>query len=394
MKILYIITRIDHGGSAEHVARAAQDLLARGTYDIHLISGKAPMTDSMIVQDIQRLGIRYLVIPELVRLIHPWKDAIAFLKLFRHMRCQKFDIVHTHTSKAGMLGRWAAWAAGVPVIIHTPHGHVFYGYYGRWISAFFVAIERLAGLITTRLIMLTAGEQADTVSRHIIARHKCVIIPCGVEIKEFREKKIDLHAVRRQAGFSDTDHIVGTVTRLEKVKGNRYLINAWQEVSQSYPRAKLLIVGNGSERSFLESLAENLGIRSSIVFAGFRNDIAELISILDFFVLPSINEGMGKVLIQAAVLGKPSVGSDICGIPDVIKHEETGLLVPPADSRSLAQAIMRLLGDPEMRARYGAQARQWVTGSVDGHPRFSNEAMAAKLDALYKNLLSAFPRAS
>lgn len=188
-------------------------------------------------------------------------------------------------------------------------------------------------------------------------------------------------------GIKKDENIVGTITRLEPVKGNRYLIYAWKQIHQQKPDAKLLIVGDGSERNFLEDLASKLGIKSSIIFAGLRHDLPELISIMEFLVLPSINEGMGKVLIQAAAMGKPSIGSNICGIPDIIKDGKTGLLVPAANPEELADAIVTLLNKTSMIKSFGESSKQWVFEKVDGLSRFSKELMIHKLDVLYRELI-------
>ncbi len=206
----------------------------------------------------------------------------------------------------------------------------------------------------------------------------------GVDLERFTRVLTNPGRIKESLGLRPAERIVGAVTRLEPVKGNEYLLRAWPKVVQNISGVTLLIVGDGSQRAFLEVLSADLGVRSRVLFTGMREDIPELLSVMEFLVLPSINEGLGRVLIEAAAMGKPAVGTRVCGIPYIIQDGKTGLIVPPADHEALAGAVTRLLDHPETARTMGGSARQWVTGSVDGCPRFSKEAMMKKLTALYR----------
>jgi len=385
-RIVHIITRLDQGGSAENTLYSVAELKKIG-YETVLLTGPTLDPLGWINDYIIKHSVKIVHIPSLVRPVGIWNDIQAFFNLYLFFKKNPCDIVHTHSSKAGFIGRWAAFFAGVKIIIHTPHGHVFYGYFGTSVSTFFVYIEKLTACITTRMICLTHGELKDYLAFNVASARACITIHSGVELDTFIHARIQPETVKQTLGFLERHRIVGTITRLEPVKGNRYLIHAWKKVSARIPDAKLLIIGEGKEKKELEMLIDDLGIGSSVVMLGLRKDLPELLSIMELFVLPSINEGMGKVLIQAAAMGKPAVGSHICGIPDIIKHEETGLLVPPEKPDALAEALLRLLDNPGKARTMGNNARLLVTGEVDGYPRFSKEAMIHKLDMLYKELL-------
>lgn len=385
-KILHIITRLAQGGSSENVLYSMVGLKKKG-FELYLVSGLIEDPGELIRQYIEENTINFTCIPELVRQVDPWKDIKAFFNIYFFIKKYNFDIVHTHTSKAGILGRWAAWFAGVPVRIHTPHGHVFYGYYGKITSCLFAVIEKSTSYITSRIIALTQGEIDDHITYRIAKRNKFTVIPSGINIEKYQHAKVDPQKIRLSLGIDKDCDIVGDITRLEPIKGARYAVRAWKKVVSQKPDAQLLIIGDGSERKMLEKLAGDLGIRRSIMFTRFRHDLPRLISIMNFLILPSLNEGMGKVLIQAAAMGKPSIGSRVCGIPDVIDDNRTGLLVPRADPEKLADAILYLLDNPEKVISMGKNAYRRVTELIDGYPRFSEELMVNKIYLLYQELL-------
>ncbi|MBD3271740.1 MAG: glycosyltransferase [Elusimicrobia bacterium] len=382
MRILNIITRLDKGGSAENTIYCAISL--KDQYDSFLISGLTNDPTGTTKNILSKHRINYYCIPELVRSIHPCKDLVAFFKLYCFIKKHRFRLVHTHTSKAGILGRWAAWLAGVRIIVHTPHGHVFSGYYGRWVSLFFLWLERITARITATLIALTPAEERAYHDYRVKPMGSIAVIHSGITMGRFLEAKPDTAMIRKSLGFDTAVHIVGTVTRLEPVKGTIDLINAWQLVLQQFPDARLMIVGDGSLRNELVSRTHILGICSSVIFTGLRYDLPEILSVMRFLVLPSLNEGMGKVIVQAALMGKPTIGTKVCGIPDMIQHNQTGLLVPPKDHYALSRAIIRLLEDDSFTQKLAARAKQWVLEPVDGFARFSKELMVHRLNTLYR----------
>ncbi len=389
---MHIITRLDKGGSAETVLLICRGV-AENKYEMVLIYGLSQDFDKTLLSTTPLLPFTFYLLPSLVREISPVKDIIAFWKIYKIIKKEKPDIVHTHTSKAGFIGRWAAWFLRLTTydlrlmkIIHTPHGHIFYGYYGKLKSLFFLLLERVTAKITNQLVALTEGEKNESLAFGVGRPKQWTVIHSGVEMTANRGQGAG-DRLRTSLDIPEDAIVIGTVSRLEPVKGIKYFVDAVRLITKSLNRSiSFLIVGDGSERKSLELRVESLEIKDKIIFTGMRNDVMDLLSIMDIYVQPSLNEGMGKTIVQAFSLGKPVVATSVQGIPYLIKDEETGLLVPPKSSEKLAEAVIRLINRREQRKKIGADAKKFVFESVDGFPRFSIERMLVLLDKLYENM--------
>jgi len=391
-KVVHIITRLDMGGSAQNTLLTALHHDSRH-YNVWLIKGstlESAMTkaETKLVEDqletAKKQGIKIIDVPSLVRRISPINDLRALVSLFRLMRKLEPHIVHTHTSKAGILGRLAAWLARVPTIIHTPHGHVFYGHFGRLLSRIFLQVEKLLGRITHHQIALTPEESNDYLNLGVAKSNNISVIHSGVDMNCFKRSATESNPKRNELGIPSDYLVVGYVGWLIPIKGVTYLVNAMAEVVQRHPNSLLLLVGKGDEKgeeeTKLSKQVENLGIADNVRFLGWRPDVDEIMSCFDIFVLPSLNEGMGRVLVEAMATGLPIVASSVGGIPDLVKDGENGLLVPPANAGALEQAISDLLSDKSRRKHMGE------TGKKMCRP-YSVEAMVDKIDILYSRLL-------
>jgi len=391
-KVVHIITRLDMGGSAQNTLLTALHHDSRH-YNVWLIKGstlESAMTkaETKLVEDqletAKKQGIKIIDVPSLVRRISPINDLRALVSLFRLMRKLEPHIVHTHTSKAGILGRLAAWLARVPTIIHTPHGHVFYGHFGRLLSRIFLQVEKLLGRITHHQIALTPEESNDYLNLGVAKSNNISVIHSGVDLNCFKRSATESNPKRNELGIPSDYLVVGYVGWLIPIKGVTYLVNAMAEVVQRHPNSLLLLVGKGDEKgeeeTKLSKQVENLGIADNVRFLGWRPDVDEIMSCFDIFVLPSLNEGMGRVLVEAMATGLPIVASSVGGIPDLVKDGENGLLVPPANAGALEQAISDLLSDKSRRKHMGE------TGKKMCRP-YSVEAMVDKIDILYSRLL-------
>jgi glycosyltransferase involved in cell wall biosynthesis len=371
IRVLHIITRLDVGGSTENtlisVTRMPQPEFAGS-----LISGRTMDPPPGLAECLSRAGVPWIQMAQLRRPVNPIADCRALRQLHRTIRAMRVDIVHTHTSKAGFLGRLAARMAGVPHIVHTPHGHVFDGYFSPVATRAYALLERLAARWTDRIITLSDEEARDHLRLGIGRPQQFITIPSGV----------DLDAVRAASPVSLTSGgpVIGTVGRLAPVKGLRYLLDAGPEILRRCPDARFLVVGDGEMRPSLEAQARGLGLADRVVFAGFREDIPAVIAGMDVFVLPSLNEGMGRVLVMAMALGKPIVATRVGGVPELLGDGKAGLLVPPRDPAALAEAILALLHD---RTRAAALAE---AGRLRA-PRYSAEAMLEALARLYRELI-------
>jgi len=383
ISVIHIITRLDRGGSARNTFLTALGH-DRKRFRVSLVYGRSvPLTAEEAAPmkiDLERLsqaGVRVSEVPTLVREVRPILDAWALLVLWRLLRRERPALVHTHTSKAGVVGRLAAWLARVPVVIHTPHGHIFYGYYGVVASALIRLLERLLAKITDRIVTLTDRGAQEHVQYKIAGPQKFVTIHSGIDLAHFRSVQVDPAVKRKELGLPPDGAIVGTVGRLVPIKGLEWLLKAAPQVLAQFPQACFVIIGDGPLLGELRQLTSKLGIGLQVVFLGAREDVLECLAALDLFVLPSLNEGMGRVLLEAMAVGCPVVATRVGGIPDIVADGTTGLLVPPRDDRALAEAILTLLRDRSRRAAYGEAARRHVDG------RFDVETMVRNIERLY-----------
>jgi glycosyltransferase involved in cell wall biosynthesis len=389
MKLLHIITRLDMGGSAQNTLLSCLEL-SKKNYDVvlaHGLSRESRMTDlekNSVEKQIERAkgnGLRVIAIPSLVRRIDPVRDIKALWSLWRLIIREKPTIVHTHTSKAGVLGRLAAKLSGVPYIVHTTHGHVFYGHFKPAVTRVFLLMETFFASITAKMVALTEGERNDLIKYAVCKPDKLLTIHSGVEIDRFLNARVNHKKKKIILGLNPDRQVVGTVGWLLPVKGPEYLLNAMGHVWHRCNAVELVFVGKGQLEQDLKNEASRMGVSEKVKFLGWRDDIHEIIPIFDVFVLPSLNEGMGRVLVEAMASGRPIVASHTGGIPDMVIHEQTGLLVSPADESGLADAIHRILKDPEKAKIMGQK------GKVRSK-RYSVDSMVAKLDALYTDLIN------
>ncbi len=385
--VLHIITRLDRGGSAQNTLLTALTL-DRNRFHVGVIHGRTEALSAnemaAIAADRERLrraGVTRVEIPTLVRAIRPLHDLHALLRLWQILRRERPHLVHTHTSKAGALGRIAARLAGIPAIVHTPHGHVFHGYYGALMSRLFQWIERRLARLTDRLIALTESERREHLLLGIGSPDRFSVIPSGVDLTLFESARRPDPALRSSLGIAPDAFLVGTVCRLTRIKGVDLLIFALARLRERIPRMAALIIGDGEERKKLEEQCRTAGLSDRVRFLGTRSDIPELLPALDLFLLCSRNEGMGRALVEAMACGKPVVASRVGGIPDVVEEGMTGLLVPPEDPPAVAEAIRTLAADPARRHQMGERGRERAR-------LFSLARMIEKLEKMYTEVLA------
>lgn len=381
IKVLHIITRLDKGGSAENTFLTVKGL-DKEKYDVTLMSGPVDDPSQERRKQVEDSGVRYIHISKLVRNINMLYDSIVLFKISRFLANRKFDIVHTHTSKAGLLGRFAAKLAGIPIIVHTPHGHVFFGYFSPLKTKIFILLEKFAARIADKIVTLTSREKSDYISHKIAGEEKFVIIHSGIELSKYQElsqeEKIKL---KKEIGLPENSFVVGTVGRLVPVKNPELLIKASQPVFTQYPDTYFVFAGDGPLKEDLRTAAKEIGGEKNIVFLGWRDDAHRILSIFDVFCLPSLNEGMGRVLAEAMAHGIPIVASDVGGIPDLVIHEKNGFLVPSQNTEELAKCIQILIADEEMRKKMGDEGKKMVL-------RFNSDTMVKKIAGMYEELLS------
>jgi glycosyltransferase involved in cell wall biosynthesis len=383
--VIHVITRLDWGGSAQNTLLTAVGH-DRSRFVPLVVAGLAEPGDAQggrgaTAENVARLeqaGVQWQILPALTRTISPLKDWTAFKQLVALFEQERPDIVHTHTSKAGLLGRLAARRAGVPVVVHTPHGHVFYGHFGRLASWVFLQIERLLAKRTTWMIALTEAERDEHLVRGVGRADRFAVVPSGVDLARFRQAGD--RAGRRPEGFGcPSDAVVaGSIGWLTPVKGHRVLLEAAALLRREWPRLHVVIVGSGPLRDELERLARTRGILETVRFLGARTDVSDCLAGMDLYVQPSLNEGMGRALIEAMAAGRPVIASRVGGIPAIVQDRKTGLLVPADDPAALARALDELLRKPDWAVELGAAAR----AGIGEH--FGQEAMVRAIESVYE----------
>lgn len=379
--VAHIITRLDRGGSSDNTLLTVLGL-DRARYRTTLIAGLTTNPSPMVRRLMDRPDVEVRFVPGLLRAMKPLSDVGALWALYRLCRREKFDLVHTHSSKAGILGRWAAWLAGCRAIVHTPHGHVFTGYYGRWLSRLFAYAERVTGRITDVIITLTPKGIDDHLAWRIAPREKFRAVPSGLELETLSPRNSEgVLAAREALGLPREGRIVGSVGRLDEVKGYDQLIEASALVLRKKADVWFAVAGDGEEREDLLEQARHLGVAHRWRFLGWQEDLNAVYHSFDLSVLPSRNEGMGRTAVEAMACGLAVVATEVGGLPSVVEDGVSGLLVPPEDPRALAEAILRLIGDEALRLRMGA------CGLSRAREDFSTEAMMAGIESIYSRLL-------
>ncbi len=389
-KVIHLITRLDYGGSAQNTMLTALGH-NRALFEPLVVAGRPGRWDAQGGQaatewncrQLEQSAIRWILLPSLTREVHPIKDIQALWQLIRLFRQERPVLVHTHTSKAGVLGRVAAWLARVPIIVHTPHGHVFYGHFGPFRSWVFLQIERVLSALTDRLIALTEAERQDNLDRRVGTADRFAVVPSGIDRERFSRAGVQGKQQPDWFGCPPDALVIGSVGWLTDIKGHEYLIEAAAQLKPDFPSLHLVIVGSGDRHDALLRQAESAGLRDAVHLLGHRDDIEACLAGMDLFVLPSLNEGMGRALIEAMVAGLPVIASRVGGIPAVIRHEHTGLLVPPGDVGALAGALRRFLDRPEWAKQVGTAASR----SVDS--RYGSVSMVHAIESIFGEALSA-----
>jgi glycosyltransferase involved in cell wall biosynthesis len=356
IRVMHVITRLALGGAADNTLRQ-MSAMTGGGYDAALAVGLAA-SEPRFVERARRQGYRLIDVPALDREPAPARDLRALATLVRLLRRDRPGIVHTHTSKAGFVGRLAARLAGVPAIVHQPHGHIFYGYYGRAVTAFYVALERIAARWSDRLVMLTDREIDEHLALGIGRRPQFVTVPSGVPTAELRARAPDRETARRALGLPADAFVVAAIGRLVPVKGFDVLVEAMPALRAAVPGSLAIVVGDGPEEGALSRLVERLGVRGHVRLHGPSAEVVSVLAAADVLAAPSRNEGMGRSLVEAMALGIPVVGTTVGGIPTVVGDDEAGRLVPADDAAALAAALIDLGRDETVRAKVAAVARE------------------------------------
>ncbi|MEO8397050.1 MAG: glycosyltransferase family 4 protein [Chloroflexota bacterium] len=381
IRILRIIARLNVGGPAIHVTLLTEKFSAPN-YASTLVCGNIDADEGDMSYYAEAHGVQPLILPELGRSLHPLRDLVTIWALYRLIRKLKPDIVHTHTAKAGFVGRIAAWLAGVPVIVHTFHGHVFRGYFSPTMTRLFLMLERMTARMSSTVITLTEGLRRELSEEyHVTTASHITVLPLGLDLAPFAAnvRKSDTDR-SRGAPVSDPSYApqIGIVGRLVPVKNHALFLQAAVLVREKIPTAHFLIVGDGELRSSLENTVSSLNLSDSVTFTGWLRDLAPVYASLDVNVISSLNEGTPVSVIESLAAGCPVVATAVGGLPDLLDHGQLGALVPSNDAQALADAIINVLRNPPDTQR----ARSLMLD------RYSIDRLVSDLDSLYRGLLA------
>jgi glycosyltransferase involved in cell wall biosynthesis len=388
VRVLHVITRLNIGGPARHALAVATELRALGLAPM-LVYGEEGPREGSFEDLIDTSRCDAVKVSGLGRRVRPRGDLRAFGQLARLMFAERPDVVHTHTAKAGTLGRLAAVAYNATrrpaercVVIHTFHGHVFTGYFGGVTSGLVRLIERGMAAMTDRIVTVSARQKHDICQRYRIApAAKTVVLEVGDDLEPLVRLENDTR-LRDALGFAPHHVVFGYVGRFAPIKDLPTLVRGFARVAARVPDARLLLVGDGELRAATERLVDELAVGDRVRFTGWMRDLDAVYGALDVAVLASINEGTPLVLLEAMAAGRAVVATAVGGVEDIVEHDRTGILVPPRDDRALADAMERLAAAPEVRGQLGEAARCATIA------RLAHRRSASRLAALYGELLT------
>jgi len=378
IRVMRIIARLNVGGPAIHVVLLTEHLHPP-EFESTLVAGHIGPQEGDMAYLAAARGITPIYLAELGRELSPIRDLKTLFQLRRLMRKLRPDVVHTHTAKAGFVGRIAAWLARVPVRVHTFHGHVFHGYFSPTKTRIFLWLERFTAKLSHRLITISPGLRDELVhTYHIAPAEKFEVVPLGLELGAYAETPRHQGDFRRDYQIPADAPLIGIVGRLVPIKNHGLFLKMAADVLRKMPEARFVIIGDGECRAEIEAQAEQLGLQKHVILTGWLQDLKPAYSDMDALVISSDNEGTPVSLIEALAAGVPVVSTAVGGVPDLLRQGEYGRLVPAGDADELARVVMEAVGEADAQRE---TIRQAVVAAYD------IKRLADNLGALYRKLL-------
>jgi glycosyltransferase involved in cell wall biosynthesis len=385
IRVLHVITRLILGGAQENTLYTVIGQQRNPRYRVTLLAGIDLGPEGNLHDRAKAKGVDLVLLPSLVRPIRPATDVKALVQLYHLMRQGRYDIVHTHSSKAGILGRLAARWAGVPIVVHTLHSLVFHEYQAAWKNRVYIGLKKLCAPLTDALISVNDKTTHGALAAGIGRPEQYLTIHSGMELDPFLDvgRALPVAEAKRRLGIPPDAPVVGKIARLFPLKGHEQFFDAVERIAQAEPKAWFLLVGNGTLREELEARARSLGVASRTLFAGLvpPEQVPAHIQAMDVVVHASLREGIARVIPQAGAVGKPVVAFAMDGAPEVIRDGESGYLVPPRDTAALAERVLDLLASPDRRESFGRSGRDFAAS------HFRVEMMVERIDSVYEKLI-------
>ena len=383
IKVAHIIARIITGGADENTLFTMEGL-DKNKYEVDLITGEE--FDEIILNKVKNNHFNIIRIKGLKWKLNFLYDPIILIKLIKLLKENHYDIVHTHTTKAGILGRVAARIAGVPVIVHGLHGSTFQAFNSGLHNWLLFLFKRLTGKFTDAYISVSEVLSEKYIEKGIGKKENYHTVYSGMKLETFYgvRGKINYKEKYKELGINAGEFLIGNVARLETRKGHKFLIDALKKVIEErkgYP-LKLLIIGEGNKREYLESYVKELNLEGKVIFTGHRKDVEELMAIMDIFVLTSLREGLPRVLEQAVAVGMPSIAFNVDGVPEIIKDNYNGFLVKVKDVEQLENRIVKYMNNKELVLLHGRNGREFIEN------KWSIKGMVDRIDKIYQKLIT------
>ncbi len=379
--VLHPITRLIVGGAQENTLYTAA-LLDPERFHVEVLSGPQTGAEGSLIEEARERGIPLTILPYLVREVHPYYDLLAFWSLYRFLRRRRYTIVHTHSSKAGLLGRMAARRAGVPIVVHTVHGWSFHEHMPAPLRRLYIALERFVAPMTDALVVVTDRDIDKGLRAGIGRPEQYHLIRSAIPLDEFSPEKVDRAEVRTSLGLPVNAPVLGNVGRFSPQKNPLDWVRVAARVAREMPECRFLLVGDGTMRPQVEALLAEEGIADRTLLTGLRRDVPRMMAAMDLFLLTSLWEGLPRVIPQAMAMGVPVVANRADGTVEAVAHGRSGYLVTPGDLETMAACCLELLRDSQKRQEMGREGQRYA------RQEFDVRAMVAQIADLYEELLA------
>ncbi len=375
-RVAHIITKLELGG-AQKVAIHTASHLDKNRYSSIFISGAGGVLDN-VVRD--NPGIKSFFVPQLVRKVNPVKDVIALMKIRKILKAEKINLVHTHSSKAGIIGRWAARLAGVERIVHTFHGFGFHDFQNPVSRNLFIFVERITAGITGKLIFVSRANIRKAAENRIGAEEQYALARAGIDIKKFSGTKIDIAEKKKSLGINPGSPVAGMIACFKPQKNILDFLMAANLVRIAIPEVKFILIGDGELRNRIEVGINKLNMTGDFILTGWRDDVNEIMQVFDVMVSTSLWEGLPCTLLEAMSASKPIVSTEVDGVSDIIEDGANGFLVTPprGNAGKIAEYVIELLKDKELAGKMGRN------GNLKLREEFDIDKMVEEIEKVYE----------
>ena len=381
MKICHLITRMIIGGAQENTLYSCQGQIANG-HEVILATGPTTGPEGKLLDKQKVPGLKVDIIPNMIRELNPLTDFKAYLDLKKYFKENKFDVVHTHASKAGIIGRAAAWAVGIPAVIHTVHGPAFHRYEKPWKNNIYIAAEKFAAKRCHKIVCVADAMTKQFLEAGISKPEMFRTVYSGMNLEDYLTLKGE-SALREELGIPQDAILIGKIARLFELKGHEYIIEAAKNIITANPKVHFLFVGDGLLKNELSSRIDKLGLSDHFHMPGLipPYDVPKYVDIMDIVCHLSLREGLPRAVVQGLAAQKPVVAYNLDGAPEIVFNDETGYICPPETVKDVEDALTKLVNSKDLRDKLGLNGRKLVSS------KFAWQKMVDDLEDVYANVL-------